>query len=190
MNDLEQRIANEFSEQNKNMNCRYNPESDMIEIYYNGVWNEWKSGNLQTYEELIPVSGGTLVASSEYNGYPVTNILPGSTNVWYAAKGVTNATITYTFPKRVLVNNFYVDLRNADAQTVFKVYVSEDLFNYDLVDTYTFEAISEQEQHLLYLDNIKCKAFRLEFTKYNYLGTGNDPYITLDGLKIRGRIVE
>ena len=47
MNDLEQRIADEFSELNSNLSVRYNPENDKVEIFYNGEWNEWKNGNMQ-----------------------------------------------------------------------------------------------------------------------------------------------
>lgn len=32
------------------MNIRYNPENDMIEIFYNGVWNAWKVSGMQSFD--------------------------------------------------------------------------------------------------------------------------------------------
>ena len=43
----------QFEEQNKNLNVRYNPETDMVEIFYNGVWNEWKQGAMQITDLIL-----------------------------------------------------------------------------------------------------------------------------------------
>ena len=34
---------------NSNLTMRYNPDTDMVQIFYNGEWNDWKSGNMQTF---------------------------------------------------------------------------------------------------------------------------------------------
>ena len=32
---------------NQSLNMRYNPDTDMVEILYNGEWGSWKSANIQ-----------------------------------------------------------------------------------------------------------------------------------------------
>lgn len=44
---------------------RYNSDIDMVEIFYNGVWNEWKSGELQ---KLIIYNYGSVVTPIELSG--------------------------------------------------------------------------------------------------------------------------
>lgn len=47
-------VQNELDELNTNMNknttgqMRYNSETDMVEIYHNDNWNNWKSGDIQS----------------------------------------------------------------------------------------------------------------------------------------------
>ena len=55
-------LNSNIDNQNKNLNMRYNPETDKVEIFYNGQWNEWKSGNMQT---LYVYNGENL---TEFNG--------------------------------------------------------------------------------------------------------------------------
>ena len=42
-------ITGAISMQTRNSTVRYNPNSDMVQIYYNGVWVDWKAGALQSY---------------------------------------------------------------------------------------------------------------------------------------------
>ena len=34
---------------NSSLNIKYNPDTDTIQIFYNGIWNNWKTAGLQTY---------------------------------------------------------------------------------------------------------------------------------------------
>lgn len=57
----EQEISDINSSLNSNLNMRYNPETDMVEIFYNDRWNEWMSGGLSYLNVLdIPVSSWVL----------------------------------------------------------------------------------------------------------------------------------
>ena len=46
-------VQDAIDNQNKNLNMRYNEETDMVEIFYNGVWNAWKFNVLQKMIERI-----------------------------------------------------------------------------------------------------------------------------------------
>lgn len=51
-------------------NIKYNTDTDTIQIYYNGKWNDWKSGNMQTMylynsgDECSDVTGGWSVSTA------------------------------------------------------------------------------------------------------------------------------
>ena len=57
-------LDEKINEQNKNLNMRYNPVTDMVEIFYDGVWHTWKQGNMQNLyayyygDENIAITGG------------------------------------------------------------------------------------------------------------------------------------
>lgn len=42
-------VQGAIDELNSNLGVRYNHETDMIEIFYNGIWNEWKVAGLQEW---------------------------------------------------------------------------------------------------------------------------------------------
>ena len=49
-------ITGAISMLNSNLNVRYNKDTDMVQIYYNGAWKDWKQGGLQKY---VMVENGT-----------------------------------------------------------------------------------------------------------------------------------
>ena len=171
----------------KTIELRYNEESDMVEIYYNNTWHPWKAGNLQTYEELIPMTGGSISVSSTYStSYPVSNLLSDS-GVWYSAKNDTTPWIIYDFSKDVLVNNIYLSASEIGSEltaaTSFRVYFSTDDINYTGGELFSFTVAQGKGQ--FYFDNIKCSRIKIQFTQandtaYSCCGAGR--------LKIRGKV--
>lgn len=54
---------------NSSLNMKYNPDTDTIQIFYNGIWNDWKTGGLQTHylynlgEFVIDMANGVYMTS-------------------------------------------------------------------------------------------------------------------------------
>ncbi len=51
-NNLSTLVNNNTQDVNQlkqNLNVRYNEANDMVQIYYNNTWNDWKTGNQQAY---------------------------------------------------------------------------------------------------------------------------------------------
>lgn len=54
----------------RNLNIRYNADTDTVQIYYDGTWNDWKAGNMQTVylynngDECTDVTGGWSVSTA------------------------------------------------------------------------------------------------------------------------------
>ena len=167
---------------------RYNKETDIVELFHEGKWQEWKSGNLQTYEELIPVAGGSLTASSEYDSDSlITNILEdGASTCWWSNANDNNAEVTYVFPHQVLINNLYLNTYEAVTDTNIEIQISNDLINYEPIASFLY---SDKYEHISYLENVKCRGFKIKFLTYNYYSSSGY-YCTISNLKLRGRVIE
>ena len=54
----------------RNLSVRYNSDTDTVQISYNGTWNDWKAGNMQTVylydkgDECTDVTGGWSVSTA------------------------------------------------------------------------------------------------------------------------------
>ena len=55
-----------INELNANQSIRYNSQTDMVQIYYNGTWNDWKRGYMQSlalFSDGVLASGFSLMGN-------------------------------------------------------------------------------------------------------------------------------
>ena len=110
-----------LSELTKNLNMRYNVETDMVEIFYNGVWQEWTSAELQQY--MIYNYGEefrTLTLSGECTK-GADNIRVGNENTSSGQLGVlhTNDKINLSRYKTLHIEGTFAQLNNTTMRAGF-----------------------------------------------------------------------
>lgn len=82
-------VQDKISELNSNFGVRYNEQTDMIEIYYNGEWKEWKSASLQAFylykdgNEIVDVTNGwsNVKYDDKYYNPSLTTITKGASYI-------------------------------------------------------------------------------------------------------------
>jgi hypothetical protein len=100
MNDLESRIVAGFAE----IKMRYNATTDMIQIYYNNAWVNWKQAGLQADIALVPVlsaDNGNVIGN--FANLPVYRIFDGSDST-YTYTGSFPVYAGYRFDIAMIVN--------------------------------------------------------------------------------------
>ena len=195
MNDLEQRIANEFSEQNKNLNMRYNPETDMVEIFYNGVWNAWEVGNMQNLfaynygNENTAITGGWSGYAYKDSGSGSSVKLPtvtkesnrmkigstGTSSSWYFGSVFAEKPIDLTNYKTIEIVVGTANLNSNTGGGGFSVtktkannYANAKLVNITGTGTYTLDVSSLSGSHYLCL-SVRAGASTAE--QYYYISS-------------------
>lgn len=74
-------IIEQSSDLTDNLNVRYNSDTDMVQVKYNGAWLDWVSTGIQTPYALIPAMTsniaphGTVTASTAYAGRRLIKLL-------------------------------------------------------------------------------------------------------------------
>ena len=163
MNDLEQRIANEFSEQNKNLSVRYNAETDMIQILdNNGVWYDFQKAYiydtpLYSYgNEYVDITGGWSNIKSRSVNFTknADNMYSNNHATAYGGIGTTKIidltpfkTIKVVANVTGMYSNYGLDLNILDAS---KTQVSSGLYlNKTGLQTFTFDISSFNGKHYI-----------------------------------------
>ena len=112
-------IIEQSSDLTDNLNVRYNSDTDMVQVKYNGAWLDWVSTGIQTPYALIPAMTsnitphGTVTASTAYAGRPayqafngsVPNLNDGST-FWSAATHAAGQWLAYQFESPVIIKKY------------------------------------------------------------------------------------
>ena len=99
-------VGAELTKINSNLNMKYNPDTDMIQIYYNNRWNDWERAYLQG--EIIEITlpnmtsnsqnGYVASASTYWNGYePYKAFSPNG--YWCTSQGNNSGWIKLEMPK-------------------------------------------------------------------------------------------
>lgn len=187
-------IEDKVNKQDENLAVRYNSETGMMQIYDENIWKDWKIAKVDGGTDILRLDGVELTASSQYDdSASVSNLLLGglfNSGPWESATGDENAIITCTFPKQVAINSFrLISIPYASDTTNIEVQVSDDLVNYKSVGTFSYlidPAAYNSDYFRRYLNNIKCKSFRIKFLNSNFQSR-NSCIIT--ALSIAGRIV-
>lgn len=71
--DLEDKVENDSG--NSNETVRYNPETDMVEIYYNDVWQEWKVAGMQKFDFIKQTILSNWTLTKMKLTYPSTDLV-------------------------------------------------------------------------------------------------------------------
>lgn len=166
-------------------NIRYNSDTDMVQIYYNDKWVGWTSAGIQVFKDIIPMSGGTITASSTYSGYPITNVLDGNVSTaWYSEVGVSTPTIEYTFPITVIIVNITLEslVSDINKDTEFYVDTSKNGNVYEQIGYFSYT--SSEKMGTFSLGGVPCDKIRIRFvgsniSSYNYVG--------ISDIKAKGR---
>lgn len=112
-------IIEQSSDLTDNLNVRYNSDTDMVQVKYNGAWLDWVSTGIQTPYALIPAMTsniaphGTVTDSTAYAGRPayqafngsVPNLNDGST-FWSAATHAAGQWLAYQFESPVIIKKY------------------------------------------------------------------------------------
>lgn len=87
---------------NSNIAVRYNAETDMVQIFYNNIWNDWKAGNMQN-----------LVIVNEDKIIPFSPFIKDSNCA--ASWNTDNSQLTVTITSGVVNNNVFATLVSTNA---------------------------------------------------------------------------
>lgn len=172
MNDLEQRIADEFSELYNALNLRYNTETDNIEVYYNGEWIVWKNASIQELKALIP----TMAANSQ-NGYIVeitgSNYVKYSTYLAFDNNDTTysqcsnNSNVTFNvniiFPSNVCAKRLYLQFPWVTRTSSCILSASTDGSSYDTLTSFEVNATIGNYYDITFENDNNYKYYRLSF---------------------------
>lgn len=114
-------------------NMRYNPETDMVEIYYNGIWKEWKSGNIQaTYlyrdgEQVVGLDNtGALNGGGQYPAIATFTLNENTMDCNISAAGSIGTVFVGPMEKIDLsnYNRLYLDCNYAGADQTYSLDLS------------------------------------------------------------------
>ena len=131
-------ISNINSNLGNDINIRYNPETDKVEIFYNGQWNPWKTAGLQTHyvynlgEFVMDMSNGVYATQSDYTAVSLDNTENGlyfgtSLDVGKCKTVITNELIDLSGYSTLLVeysNNGVTNQKTIDISSIQNGYIA------------------------------------------------------------------
>lgn len=183
------------SELNKKLNMRYNPETDMVEIFYNGVWNVWENGNMQNLfaynygDENAVVTGGWSGYAYKDTGSGSSVKLPtvtkesnrmkigitGTSSAWYFGSVFAEKPIDLTNYKTIEIVVGTASLNSNTGGGGFSVattkannYTNAKIVNITGTGTYTLDVSSLSGSHYLCL-SVRAGASTAE--QYYYISS-------------------
>lgn len=110
-------------------NVRYNPDTDMVEAKYNGVWTPFYNAGLQTPVSLVPVltaSDSRVLCNTSDSSHP--GWLSFDENSATGTSFDQNVYVGFDFQRDVYVNSFYVQSTSGGAggTRIVKMQYSDD----------------------------------------------------------------
>ena len=111
-------IKGAISSMNSSLNVKYNPDSDTIQILYNGIWNNWKPAGLQTHYLYNLGEFVTEMDNGVYKGTESAWNLSAFTN---SESGLYIPTLGDLDQKTIITNNI-IDLSNYSALVIEYTY--------------------------------------------------------------------
>ena len=176
---------------NNALNMRYNPETDNIEVYYNGEWIVWKNANVQELSALIP----TMSANSQ-GGYVVsmTGTLKGNAYLAFDNNDTTRAqyyrtsdgtfTVDITFPNPVCAKRLYLYLLCNRVSSCI-ISASADGSIYDTLTSFELSSTLGTKYDVTFDNNNEYTKYRLTFGKAPYLE--NEYHLIAYTIQLYGR---
>ncbi len=177
----------DISTLNNNLTMRYNAETDMVQICFEGEWVDWKAGNLAIYDNLCLLENVTITASSQFSaGHAVKNLLSDDVGVWISSGST--AYFTISLPNICAINNMFLSSNYTMGYTYYDctitVQVSEDDVVFESVGTYALAAKSDKT---IDLNNIQAKAIRVIYNSHTINSSTNGDLVMCRYVKLMGR---
>lgn len=175
-------------------NMRYNKETDMVQIYFEGKWVDWKAGNLMTYEDLTKLAGIGITASSSYSSsasgtYGPQFMLVDSDTPWYSATNAVTSYFTIYFPSTVKVNSILlspITKASGGVDTTIDILTAKSGEDFVKLNTYNLPGTVDTT---LLLDNIECSSLRVQFNARNFYDSDGS-YNAIRYAQVMGRVLE